>query len=193
MIKYETIYFYLNVFGFYITLLLAFLFALKKIQSVSCQSLLIINYPYRIFTCQVPQNSTYNFYFCKIPYPYPHPPSHFLHPASGNRTFLPAETYVSRLENLRFRPTKRRKTGSVSPSVALSFQDHKASFPPSAPLPHLLRHVSAPAFSQLHFFPYFCTRFTVLFYEIQTISIRPRRYAYQLEKSNHPSHPGNAS
>ncbi len=69
----------------------------------------------------------------KCSYIYPHPPSHFLHPASGNRTFLPAKTYVSRLKNLRFRPAKRRKTGSVSPSVPLSFQDHKALFPPSAP------------------------------------------------------------
>lgn len=69
----------------------------------------------------------------KCSYIYPHPPSPFLHPASGNHTFLPAKTYVSRLENLRFRPAKRRKAGSVSPSVPLSFQDHKASFPPSIP------------------------------------------------------------
>lgn len=129
----------------------------------------------------------------KCSYIYPHPPSPFLHPASGNHTFLPAKTYVSRLETYVSAPRNVEKQEASLRLCPCLFKTTKPPFHPASPLPHLLRHVSAPAFSQLHFFPYFCTRFTVLFYEIQTISIRPRRYAYQLEKSNHPSHPGNAS
>lgn len=102
----------------------------------------------------------------KYSYIYPHPPSHFLHPASGNRTFLPAETYVSRLKSLRFRPAKRRKQEASLRLCPCLFKTTRPYFHPAPlhlttcttfPLPHFRNYTFFRIFaldSQYYFMKY---------------------------------------